>query len=488
MSENIFKSAVLHHSKKNFSKAKKIYEDLLIKNPNNFTILQNYAALLSQIKEYKKAGDTFKKCLEIKPKDPLLLYNYGKFFHEQKIYDKAIRFYQESFKIDSKNDMSQYNIGNIYFSEGKLENAIKSFKKAIEINSLNFLAYNNIGISFKKMGNFNEALKFYKKAIDINKNYVEGHVNYSTILLSLNKLDLGFQEYEWRKKSKIFSDYLNYSDLKIETPIWNGEKLEKKTILIFSEQGIGDLIQFSRYLFLLRDKYKCKVIFRLKQNLSHFFDDKSIQIINENDKIPNHDYHNHLVSLPGIFYRENKIFPPRINFIKENQKITKKWINTFNKYKGLKVGINSTASSATTGDRIIPLKNFKYLTSLIDINFFIIQKDFNKNEIKIINENSNVNFFKDMDKTVKPFEDTIGIIKNLDLIITADTSLGHLAATLGKQTWIVLSLVSDWRWFRNEKKSTWYENVTLYRQKKIGNWEEIFQIIKNDLEKKIKNK
>ena len=102
MIEDIFKSAVTHHNKKNLS------------------ILQNYAALLSQIKEYKKAGDTFKKCLEIKPKDSLLLYNYGKFFHEQKIYDKAIRFYQESFKINSKNDMSQYNIGNIYLDIGNI--------------------------------------------------------------------------------------------------------------------------------------------------------------------------------------------------------------------------------------------------------------------------------------------------------------------------------------------------------------------------------
>ena len=93
MSEDIFKSAVVHHSKKNFSKAKELYEGLLKTNPNNFDILQNYAALLSQIKEYKKADIVFKKCLEDRPKDSLLLYNYGKFFHDQKIFDKAIKFY-----------------------------------------------------------------------------------------------------------------------------------------------------------------------------------------------------------------------------------------------------------------------------------------------------------------------------------------------------------------------------------------------------------
>ncbi len=130
------------------------------------------------------------------------------------------------------------------------------------------------------------------------------------------------------------------------------------------------------------------------------------------------------------------------------------------------------------------LKSIRQNLILKKINFFIIQKDFDKNKMKIINKYSNVNYFEDMDKTGKPFEDTIGIIKNLDLIITADTSLGHLSATLGKKTWIVLPFVSDWRWFSDEKKSIWYENVTLYKQKQIGNWEEIFKSIKEDLKRK----
>ena len=105
--------------------------------------------------------------------------------------------------------------------------------------------------------------------------------------------------------------------------------------------------------------------------------------------------------------------------------------------------------------------------------------------MKAINQNSNVNYFEELDKTGKPFEDTIGLVKNLDLIITADTSLGHLSATLGKPTWIALPFVSDWRWFNDEKKSIWYETVKLFRQKKIGNWGQVFDLIYKDLEKKL---
>ena len=484
MDINYFKAALSHHSKGNWNKAQEIYQHLLKEDPNNYAVLQNYGPLLAQLREYKLAKGVFQKCLKLKPKDSLMLYNYGKFFHDQKIYEKAIEYYNKSFEINPKNAMSQYNIGNIYFAQKNFNSAIEYYKKATEVNPSHFFAYNNIALSLKKLGKFDEALKFYKKAIDINKDFVDGHVNYGTLLLLTNKLELGFKEYEWRKKSKIFSDYLYYSKLQIKTPIWTGQNLQKKTILIFSEQGIGDLIQFSRYLFVLRDRFSCKVILRLKQNLAHFFDD-SLKIITEKDEIPKHDFHNHLASLPGIFYNKNKNFHKNVNIIRENKEINQKWSKILNKYKGLKVGINATASSATTGDRIIPIENFKILTNLKSINFFIVQKDLDKNDVKIINQNSNVSYFEDLDKLGKPFEDTIGLVKNLDLVITADTSLGHLSATLEKPTWIALSLINDWRWFQNQNKSIWYDSVKLFRQKEIGNWQQVFKLIYKDLEKKL---
>ena len=326
MEENYFKAAISHHRNGNWNKAKEIYEHILKSDRDNFLVLQNYGTVLSQLKQYKLAKNIFEKCLKINSKDSLLLYNYAKFLQDQKIFSEAIKFYEKSFKENPKNNLSLYNIGNIYLQESKFIDAINYFKKSIDTNPKNFYAYNNIGLAYKKMGNFNEAIKYYKSAIDINNNYVDGHTNYATMLLTMNKLELGFEEYEWRKKSKVFSDYLNYKDLSIKSPIWNGEKISGQKILILSEQGIGDLIQFSRYLFVLRDEYNCKVILRLKQNLSHFFkEERDIKIISEEDKILEHNFHNHLASLPGIIYKKNKKFPKTVKFIKENQKLDEKW-------------------------------------------------------------------------------------------------------------------------------------------------------------------
>ena len=494
MMKNFFSSAVLHHKNGNWNKAKEIYEHILKSNPEDYSVLQNYAPLLSQLGENKLAKNVFKKCLRIKPKDYLLLYNYAKFFQNQKIFDKAIEFYKKSFAIQPKNNLSMYNIGNIYSTNKEFDKSIKYFEKTIQSNPSNFLAYNNMGFSYKYLGNFEKAEFFFKKSIEKNPNFVEAHVNYSTTLLSQKKLEDGFKEYEWRKNSKVFSDYSNYRSLKITTPIWNNADLDivGKTILVFTEQGIGDLIQFSRYIFELKDKFGANIILRLKYNLHHFFNSRGIKTISEEDKIPKHDFHQHLMSLPGVLYLKNKSLLANINFINYEKEKSKKWENFFKSFSGLKVGINanSTLRSGATGslERIIPIEEFKVLTNLKNINFFIIERDFDKKKLNLINKNSNVNYFEKLDKNGKPFEDTIGIIKNLDLVITADTSVAHLSATLEKKTWIVLPFICDWRWFRNEKNSVWYNSAALYRQKKDKNWSKTFSLIKNDLENEKKNK
>ena len=478
---NIFKTAVLHHQKKNFSKAKEVYENILQTSPNDFAVLLNYGTLLSQIKEYEKAEDIFKKCLEIKPKDPMLLYNYGKLLHQQKIFEKAIELYKESFSIESKKNLSMYNIGNIYFHNKNFENAISAFKKAIEFDPENFLAYNNLALSYKNIGKFNDALKFHKIAIEKNKNYIDGHVNYSHQLLMLEKFKEGFDEYEWRKKSKSFPDYINYEKLKLKSKIWNGENLNNKTLFVIAEQGIGDLIQFTRYLYLIKKKYSVKIILYVKsKKFLHFFDKEKFKIISENDNIPQHDYHNHLLSLLKVFHQNNDFFCKPVNFFRSDKEVEKKWKIKLKELKGFKVGLNSSTSLSK---KDIPFKNFTRLASNFDFNFILLQKETDKNQLKEISEIKNLIYFSDLDSSNKAFVDSIEIIKNLDLVITADTSIAHLSATLGKKTWILLPFVSDWRWFLDQTRSKWYENVKLYRSKKMDNWEIPFEKIEKDLKK-----
>ena len=481
MKVDYFKSALLHHSKGNWNKAKEIYEHILKSNPNNYSVLQNYGPLLCQLKEFKLAQNIFEKSLKIKPKDPLLLYNYGKFFQDQKIYDKAIKIYQESFRIEPKNNFSMYNIGNIYFTLNKLELAISAYEESIKFNPKNFLAHNNLANSYKNRGKFDKAIKSYEKSIKIKNDSPDVHVNYSTQLLMLKNFKEGFKEYEWRKKSKSFFDYINYDKLNLKSRVWDGEDLNNKKLLVISEQGIGDLIQFTRYLYEIKKKYSAKIIIYLKsKKFSHFFSQNSFSTIFEGDNIPQHDYHIHLLSILKFFYKKNNLFVRPVNFFQKNIKIEKKWIDILNKYKGTKIGINSNTSLIKKN---IPFDYFLNLASSFDFTFFVLQKEIDN---KKIDKFKNIIFFKNIDKSENAFIDSIQIIKQLDLVITADTALAHLSGTLGKKTWIPLPFVSDWRWFLDKKSTKWYDNVSLYRSKQIDNWESSFKMINEDLKKTFK--
>ena len=481
MNVDYLKSALLHHTKGNWNKAKEIYEHILKSNPNNYSVLQNYGPLLSQLKEYKLAKNIFEKSLKIKPKDPLLLYNYAKFYHDQRIFEKAIKLYKDSYEIEPRNNFSMYNIGNIYFSINKLNLAISAYKNSLKNNPTNFLAYNNLANSYKQTGNFNEAIKSYKKSIEIKNNNPDIHVNYGTQLLMMENFEQGFEEYEWRKKSKSFLDYINYKKLNLKSKVWDGECLNNKKLLVISEQGIGDLIQFTRYLYKIKNKYKVDITIYLKsKKFLHFFDKKIFNLISDNNKITEHHYHIHLLSIPRVFYNKNDLFVPAVNFFQKNDYIEKKWIDIFKKYKGTKIGINSNTS---TIKKNIPLDYFLNLASSFDFTFFVLQKEIDN---KKIDKFKNIIFFKNIDKSENAFIDSIQIIKQLDLVITADTALAHLSGTLGKKTWIPLPFVSDWRWFLDNKSSKWYKNVSLYRSKQIDNWESPFKIINDDLKKTFK--
>ena len=308
------------------------------------------------------------------------------------------------------------------------------------------------------------------------------------MLLTMNKLEEGLEEYEWRKKSKSFSDYIDYRSLNLKSKVWNGENLRNKKLFIIAEQGIGDLIQFARYLYLLKDKYKAEIILKIKgKNFLHFFDKKDFKIILDNQAIPMHDYHNFMISLPKFFFKNGEIFCEQVNFFQSDSKVKEKWQKKLKNIDGVKVGVHWSTSSLMP-EKDLPLKHFNKLSKDVDANFFVLQKNISLNESKLISKNKNFFYFPDMDESEKAFIDSIEIIRSLDLVITSDTAIAHLSATLGKKTWIALPMVADWRWFTDKQKTKWYPNVTLYRQEKIGEWERVFEIIRENFQKEFKNK
>ena len=292
------------------------------------------------------------------------------------------------------------------------------------------------------------------------------------MFLLTNSLKLGWEKYDYT----INQPFLNYK-------YWDGSGLENKSLLIYCEQGIGDSIMFARYIKKIK-KNNTKIILFCKNNLVIFF--KYLleinQIITSDMEVPKIDYYVSLMSLPYIF-RNNKNLPKSYNFIKPDKELTLYWKSKIHTSRKIKVGL------VWQGDRIhydsdykrsIPLKKFKSLIELHDIEYISLQKDSGKEQIQSNRFEKKISdFFDNIDQT--PFKDTLSIIENLDLIISVDTAIAHISATLNKETWVLLPYIPHYVWGLDKSETHWYNNVKLFRQKKINQWDQVILEVKKAL-------
>ncbi len=382
---------------------------------------------------------------------------------------KKIEIYLKKAELADK-DFIQFklNKSDYLFSINKIDDSIELLKKIIEDNS-NPFAFMRLANIFLRIGNDIKSMeianKAYKKYPDFNQlKALKGMIH-----LKRGEFEEGWKLYEFRdsKQKNIFND--------IKT--WNDEDLKDSKILVYNEQGLGDTIQFSKNLLKLSETCK-NIDFVVGNKLFPIFKKKihNINICKKEDIFKKkYDYKISLGSLNKNFYDNN--YHKSSELINCNKNKNKIWKN---KLEIDKVNIGLTWSGNFFGPkepfRSIELKKFSRILNL-DINFYCLQSEIWDRD-KNFFENSKV-----IDYGKNDFEEISAIIKNLDLVISSDTSILHLSCVLKKETWGLLSLDSDWRWFDYYKLNP-YENLKLYRQSEFKNWESVLQNVEKDLIKK----
>jgi len=475
--ETIFSLGSLSAQTRKFDKAKQLLQKAIQINPNYANSHFNLGIVFKELGEYQKAINCYQKAIQLNPSCTDAYLNLGVVFEDLKEHQKAISYYKKAIEIQPNYVKAYYNLGIIFNELEEHKKAISCYEKAIEIQPNFTKAHNTLGNVSENLGEYQKAISCYEKAIEIQPNFAEAHTNLGLLLLLLSNFQKGLDEYEWRKKVPTRRDY-KLND--IESLEWQGEDLTNKTILILSEQGVGDTIQFARYLYMLQDKYFATIIFRTSKKLIHLFSKSKFKVISNDETLPEHDFHKFLLSLPQIFYKETKTLPKQINYIPKNEKVFSKWKDKLTKIDGMKVGINWQGDKDYKGDRLrsIPLNFFDQLFAIEKINFINLQKGFGVEQIKNFKYKDKLyDFSSEMDNGKNAFEDTIGIMQNLDLVISADTSLVHFSATLGIKTWALLSFSPHWAWFLKSTYSPWYEHVKIYRQEEFNKWDSIFDIV-----------
>ena len=449
----------------------------------NATDYNNKAITAYNSQQFKDAELHFKKAIELNPKYAEAYANLGALYAKHKEYDKAIKLYQECIKIKPTYAGAYTNLGNALNKTGRHEEAVYFHKAAISLDAKSANHFSNCASAYKNLGRFSEAKEYYKKALSLEPTHTNAHFDLATVLLQTGEFVKGWNEYEWRfKKDEMLGHIHTYQEV-FKVPFYEGQMLSGERVLVHAEQGFGDTLMMARYLKLLKERGATVVLY-LRDGLGELF--KSIEGIDEiytrKDKLPSFEYQVAFMSL--AFVLDNTLTKLTTNYPYINVK--DKFILNADKEK-LNIGIvwGASKTGESYKNKVFDLRHFKMMAKSKDIQLYSLQLGEDKDDILKYGMKNDI---IDLSKEIQDFKDTAKIINALDLVITSDTSVAHLAGAMGKNVWILLQKVPDWRWGVGEYMSSWYPSARLFHQYSLGDFNSVFRQVYKELKNEFKIK
>jgi len=515
--DRLIKKAIELQKAGNLTEAKSIYLDALQIEPSNHQLYKMLSSLEYQNKNFEKSLKYIDDAIKLRKNSSELYSIKGFYLYISNKVQEAKELFEKALKLDTNNIDALLNLGVILKENNETQKAIDCFDKIIFLDEKNYKALVNRAYIKIDTRNYQDALKDINKVLRLNKKYFNGYLMRGNIYKELKNFDMSLNDFEFLINSRKDCEGLIYNGAKFNKGLldlllgnfkegWvnyefrskankrfipdhakklpllkNINECKNKNILVLSEQGIGDNIQFSRYLKLLKEKCS-KLSFSVDKKIKPFFEKLNIidKVYLFEDKIDDYDFRIDLMSLPYLFNTDQSNIP-EVNFtIKADKDKLVQWQNKLKSYTNFfKIGLNSVSNKNIPG-RDFPLDIFQNICKFKKIKLFNLQKnitnhDFLQNKIEILS-------FDEFDKD-ELFRDSKALIENLDLVITCDTSIAHLAASMQKPTWVLLNDVPEWRWLLNTSKSPWYKKALIFRCEKKDDWSQPKHQIENLLNK-----
>lgn len=453
-----------------YEKAKKIQVSPML--------LNNIGVVLQNLKRYSESAQAYDEALDYIKDNPFLYSNLASVLEILGDYKKALEYFLQADKIMPNNPNFYNGIGGVL---GKLEHfdeSIKYISKAIQINPENYIYYFNLALTYTAMQEHNKAIPLYEKTISLNPSFSQAHFNLSIAYLTIGEYKKGWLEHDWRTH---FIDDLDYTYV-FKDNAWNGENLNGQELFIHSEQGLGDTIQFSRFLKEIKNK-NGKIVFDTHPELKELMTTLSgydvlkaeqISVVKEGTK------NVLLLSLPRILNVSLESLKNQGQYIFTPKKYSEKWKQKLSNYNSFKIGVawEPKIKSSTHNIRSAPLTNFFDLLKIPNVQLFSLQKGEHRQRLE---QFPKFERFVDLSSEINNFADTSGVIENMDLVISIDTSVVHLSGAMCKPTWNLLCKVPDWRWMLDRDDTPWYSTMRLFRQTNKGDWDTVFDNVKEEL-------
>jgi len=450
--------------------------------------------------QLEKAALSYKLAVRADPRHSQAWYNLGATLQMEKKFPRALESYRQSLAIDPKNPSAENNMGLLLKAEGRTTEAVDAFLRAIALKPDYVLAMVNLGATLQVANRPQDAATVLEAAITLNPDDPQAHSNLGNAFVALNRHAEGLASYERALALNPDSVDIQYNialshlvlgdlekgwagyELRLETevhrakhvydaPLWHRDQaLSGKTILVYAEQGLGDTLQFIRYVPMLQAmgaSVVVKVQSSLRVLLTGQFGDAVV--VAGDDPVPAHDFQCPLMSLPGEMGTRLETIPSKVPYLTAPAAKLDVWRKVFAQAPGAKIGLVWSGNPKHQFDhnRSAPVSVFAEITKGIPAHFFAIQKEIREVDLARLPEYPWIN---DLSRKIQGFEDTAAIVAALDLVITVDTSVAHLAGALGAKAWVLVGFAPDWRWLLNRNDSPWYPSLRLFRQPELGDW------------------
>ncbi|HEX4793340.1 MAG TPA: tetratricopeptide repeat protein [Humisphaera sp.] len=493
---SLLAAAQQHHTAGRLDQAMPLYQQALTLEPDNAGALHHLGLISHQRGFSEQALPMMERSVQIDPTQAPYFKNLATVSRSIGRHEDSLRWISKAIELTPADPMLHEEMGVTLERLDRLDEAIAAYRKAIDLlanaplppmlNDPNrrriFEAklHSNMGATLGRKSLYEEAMPYFEHAIKLNPDYGVAHMHRANVLFRRRDLPGAFAEYEWRFVAKGFPTPWR----KYPQPVWDGSDLKGRRILLWPEQGMGDVIQFARLAPMLADMGAHVIVQcmpplrRVLQTLGH-----GVQVIGE-DPPPPFDVHLPLISVPRVLGTSYDTLPAPKKYLSADPQLAADWATRLAGPRGLRVGVvwSGSPSFADNRRRSIPLEKLIPLTRIKGVRWFSLQMGLAASQLVEFDRQRTI---VDLSKQIGDFADSAAILANLDLLITTDTSIVHLSGALGVETWVMLWSERDFRWQLDDTRMPWYPSVRPFLQSSAGQWDDVVHTIERELRKRV---
>lgn len=478
--EVTWEEALEAHREGEYARAFAICEKCLDRNPENFGATHLMGVLAMHLGQPAEALVFFNQALSLVPSDAAALVNRGSALQKLGRSGEALEAYLLAAELHPEFGLAWYNLGNLQKELGAYQEAADSLEKCVCLMPEHADAHLHLGLAKYESGLYAQALPYLDRTLELAPDHADAYKNRAFARLMLGDYTAGLVDYEWRWQTQPLQQA--WKDR--ACPQWDGSQgLHGKSILVHAEQGLGDTLQFSRLLPLIKARGAAHVVFEVQRSVLQLM--RHIKgadvVVPAGLQLPTYDFHVPLLSLLKALEISPSSIPAVVPYLWSNPSQQAYWHPRLSK-DHFNIGIcwRGSAKGAEVG-KSIPLTCFSSLADVPCVRLYSLQKLDDVTQPEVAEAPFELHTFGPEFDAKVPFEDSAAVISRLDLVITTDTSVAHLAGALGAPVWMALPQVCDWRWGPSGSTTAWYPNMKLFRQSVRGQWVPVFRSMRQEL-------